>query len=75
MICAGMPLAAAKDSMFPSCFGRLSARRVPAFGIISSTHMEGMCGAAPHGEHQLLQPDNQFGGSHAAERPTNRLLG
>jgi basic amino acid/polyamine antiporter, APA family len=37
MICAEMPLAAAKDGLFPARFGRLSNRRVPAFGIISST--------------------------------------
>jgi APA family basic amino acid/polyamine antiporter len=37
MICAEMPLAAAKDGLFPARFGALSARRVPAFGIIAST--------------------------------------
>jgi APA family basic amino acid/polyamine antiporter len=37
MICAEMPLAAAKDGLFPTRFGRLSGRNVPAFGIISST--------------------------------------
>lgn len=37
MICAEMPLAAAKDGLFPARFGRLSRRRVPAFGIVSST--------------------------------------
>jgi APA family basic amino acid/polyamine antiporter len=37
MICAEMPLAAAQDGLFPKAFGRLSARGVPAFGIISST--------------------------------------
>jgi APA family basic amino acid/polyamine antiporter len=37
MICAEMPLAAAQDGLFPHAFGRLSARGVPAFGIISST--------------------------------------
>jgi basic amino acid/polyamine antiporter, APA family len=37
MICAEMPLAAAKDGLFPKRFGDLSARKVPAFGIISST--------------------------------------
>jgi basic amino acid/polyamine antiporter, APA family len=37
MICAEMPLAAAKDGLFPKRFGDLSARRVPAFGIVSST--------------------------------------
>ena len=37
MICAEMPLAAAKDGLFPRAFGSLSQRRVPAFGIISST--------------------------------------
>jgi APA family basic amino acid/polyamine antiporter len=37
MICAEMPLAAAKDGLFPERFGRLSARQVPAFGIIAST--------------------------------------
>jgi APA family basic amino acid/polyamine antiporter len=37
MICAEMPLAAAKDGLFPARFGHLSTRSVPAFGIISST--------------------------------------
>jgi basic amino acid/polyamine antiporter, APA family len=37
MICAEMPLAAAKDGLFPAWFARLSHRRVPAFGIVSST--------------------------------------
>jgi basic amino acid/polyamine antiporter, APA family len=37
MICAEMPLAAAKDGLFPGAFGRLSRRGVPAFGIVSST--------------------------------------
>ncbi|TFC91740.1 MULTISPECIES: amino acid permease [Cryobacterium] len=37
MICAEMPLAAAKDGLFPARFGGLSRRRVPAFGIIAST--------------------------------------
>ena len=37
MICAEMPLAAAKDGLFPHRFAELSSRRVPAFGIIAST--------------------------------------
>jgi APA family basic amino acid/polyamine antiporter len=37
MICAEMPLAAAKDGLFPERFGKLSSRGVPAFGILSST--------------------------------------
>ena len=37
MICAEMPLAAAKDGLFPKMFGSLSSNGVPAFGIISST--------------------------------------
>jgi APA family basic amino acid/polyamine antiporter len=37
MICAEMPLAAAKDGLFPDAFGRLSQRGVPRFGIIAST--------------------------------------
>jgi len=37
MICAEMPLAAAKDGLFPKSFGSLSQRGVPTFGIISST--------------------------------------
>ena len=37
MICAEMPLAAAKDGLFPEQFGRVSRRGVPAFGIVSST--------------------------------------
>jgi len=37
MICAEMPLAAAKDGLFPKQFGALSARKVPVFGIVAST--------------------------------------
>jgi len=37
MICAEMPLAAANDGLFPPQFKRMSARGVPAFGIIAST--------------------------------------
>jgi APA family basic amino acid/polyamine antiporter len=37
MICAEMPLAAAKDGLFPEQFGRLSRTGVPAFGIVAST--------------------------------------
>ena len=37
MICAEMPLAAAKDGLFPAAFGRLSRQGVPAIGIVAST--------------------------------------
>jgi APA family basic amino acid/polyamine antiporter len=37
MICAEMPLAAAKDGLFPERFKTMSKNGVPAFGIISST--------------------------------------
>ena len=37
MICAEMPLAAARDGLFPERFARVSSRRVPAFGIVAST--------------------------------------
>src|SRR3954464_12376065 len=37
MICAEMPLAAAKDGLFPRAFGRMSVRGVPATGIVVST--------------------------------------
>ncbi|MEU4690691.1 amino acid permease [Actinoplanes sp. NPDC023714] len=37
MICAEMPLAAAKDGLFPAVFGRISRRGVPAPSIIAST--------------------------------------
>jgi len=37
MICAEMPLAAAKDGLFPAAFKRISPAGVPAFGIIAST--------------------------------------
>ena len=37
MICAEMPLAAAKDGLFPAQFKRLSSTGVPAFGIVAST--------------------------------------
>ncbi|BCJ45764.1 transporter [Actinoplanes ianthinogenes] len=37
MICAEMPLAAAKDGVFPAVFGKVSRRGVPTAGILSST--------------------------------------
>ena len=37
MICAEMPLAAAKDGLFPESFKRISRNGVPAFGIVAST--------------------------------------
>jgi basic amino acid/polyamine antiporter, APA family len=37
MICAEMPLAAAKDGVFPATFGRLSGRGVPTTGILASS--------------------------------------
>ncbi len=37
MICAEMPLAAAKDGLFPERFARLSSKQVPAYGIVAST--------------------------------------
>ncbi len=37
MICAEMPLAAAKDGLFPPVFGRLSRAGVPVVGIVAST--------------------------------------
>ena len=37
MICAEMPLAAAKDGLFPERFKRMSRSGVPRFGIVAST--------------------------------------
>jgi APA family basic amino acid/polyamine antiporter len=37
MICAEMPLAAAKDGLFPERFKRLSGTGVPTFGVVNST--------------------------------------
>ncbi|GIJ47903.1 transporter [Virgisporangium aliadipatigenens] len=37
MICAEMPLAAARDGLFPQRFATLSRRGVPAYGVVSST--------------------------------------
>jgi APA family basic amino acid/polyamine antiporter len=37
MICAEMPLAAAKDGLFPERFRQLNKAGVPAFGILAST--------------------------------------
>jgi len=37
MICAEMPLAAAKDGLFPARFKRMNKADVPAFGIVAST--------------------------------------
>lgn len=39
MICAEMPLAAAKDGIFPDRFRRASKAGVPAFGIVVSTSL------------------------------------
>jgi APA family basic amino acid/polyamine antiporter len=39
LIVAEMPLAAAKDGLFPRTFGNLSSRQVPAFGIVVSTFL------------------------------------
>jgi len=39
MICAEMPLAAAKDGIFPERFKRLSSNGVPAFGIVVSASL------------------------------------
>ncbi|WP_327279728.1 MULTISPECIES: amino acid permease [unclassified Streptomyces] len=37
MICAEMPLAAAQDGLLPARFKQLSAKGVPAFGVVTST--------------------------------------
>ncbi|MFE3760234.1 APC family permease [Streptomyces sp. NPDC059104] len=37
MICAEMPLAAAHDGLLPARFKQLSAKGVPAFGVVTST--------------------------------------
>src|SRR5215470_691207 len=37
MICAEMPLAAAKDGLFPDRFKRISKKGVPAYGIVAAT--------------------------------------
>ena len=37
MICAEMPLAAAKDGLFPKAFAHESSRGMPSVGIIAST--------------------------------------
>ncbi|HEY7431130.1 MAG TPA: amino acid permease [Streptosporangiaceae bacterium] len=37
MICAEMPLAAAKDGLFPERFKHISKNGVPAYGIVAST--------------------------------------
>lgn len=37
MICAEMPLAAAKDGLFPARFKRMSRTGVPSFGVVMST--------------------------------------
>jgi basic amino acid/polyamine antiporter, APA family len=37
LICAEMPLAAARDGLFPQRFAQISRRGVPAFGIVAST--------------------------------------
>jgi APA family basic amino acid/polyamine antiporter len=42
MICAEMPLAAAKDGLFPQAFGRLSRQGVPAVGIVASSALSSL---------------------------------
>lgn len=42
LICAEMPLAAARDGLFPQVFGSLSRRGVPTFGIIASTTLSSL---------------------------------
>lgn len=37
LICAEMPMAAAKDRLFPTQFARVSSREIPVFGILVST--------------------------------------
>lgn len=37
LICAEMPMAAAKDRLFPAQFARLSRREIPVFGILAAT--------------------------------------
>ncbi|GAA2207682.1 amino acid permease [Nonomuraea monospora] len=42
MICAEMPLAAARDGLFPPSFGKISKAGVPAVGIIASTSLSSL---------------------------------
>ena len=37
LVCAEMPMAAAKDKLFPTQFANLSKREIPVFGIVSAT--------------------------------------
>ena len=37
LICAEMPMAAARDRLFPTQFARLSRREIPVFGIVAAT--------------------------------------
>jgi APA family basic amino acid/polyamine antiporter len=37
LICAEMPMAAARDRLFPTQFGRVSKREIPVFGILAAT--------------------------------------
>ncbi len=37
LICAEMPMAAARDRLFPRQFAKLSQREIPVFGILAST--------------------------------------
>lgn len=37
LICAEMPMAAARDRLFPTQFARLSKREIPVFGIVVAT--------------------------------------
>jgi APA family basic amino acid/polyamine antiporter len=37
LICAEMPMAAARDRLFPTQFGKVSKREIPVFGILAAT--------------------------------------
>ncbi|MEU3764884.1 amino acid permease [Amycolatopsis keratiniphila] len=37
LICAEMPMAAARDRLFPTQFARLSKKEIPVFGIVAAT--------------------------------------
>jgi len=56
-----VPMAAAKDGLFPAAFGRLSSRGVPAFGIVLSVGLASvlLLIQASGGARPLLQRDRE----------------
>jgi basic amino acid/polyamine antiporter, APA family len=57
LICAEMPMAAARDRLFPTQFARLSPREVPVFGIVVATALASMLTAFSYFKFQSVFTD------------------